>query len=27
MELSDTQLADVLPNLQLFSPTTLPLFI
>ena len=27
MGLSDTQLADVLPNLQHFSPTTLPLFI
>ena len=26
MRLSDTQLADVLPNLQYFSPATLPLF-
>jgi uncharacterized protein (DUF1501 family) len=27
MGLSDAQLADVLPNLQYFSPTTLPLFV
>jgi uncharacterized protein (DUF1501 family) len=27
MGLSDAQLADVLPNLQHFSPTTLPLFV
>ena len=27
MGLSDAQLSDVLPNLQYFSPTTLPLFV
>jgi len=27
MGLSDAQLADVLPNLQYFSPNTLPLFV
>jgi uncharacterized protein (DUF1501 family) len=27
MGLSDTQLADVLPNLQYFSPSTLPMFV